>query len=104
MKRITSNNNTEIAYAIVAMIFHLSVLKGYTTEGGYFFEADKSYYNNVRLSNAHLADAIRRVAGIMEVPEDFIRENIRIENEADHLARAAAYNAAYLNWYAGVDC
>jgi len=106
MKRITSNNN-KLSSEIVAMIFHLSVLKGYTTEGGYFYESDKSYYNNVLLSNAHLADCIKRVAGMLNLTEDYVRENLRIESAAEHEARAAANNAAYiahLNWYAGVTC
>lgn len=103
MKRITSNNNTNISSEIVALIFNLSVIKGYTTEGGYFYESDKSYYNNVLLSNAHLADAIKRVAGVLNTTEDFIRENLCIESAEEHEARAAAYNA-HLAWYAGVTC
>ena len=106
MKRITSNNN-KFSSEIVSMIFNLSVIKGYAIEGGYFYESDKSYYNNVLLSNAHLADCIKRVAGMLNLTEDYVRESICIESAAEHETRAAANNAAYiahLNWYAGVNC
>ena len=103
MKRITSNTNTTTSLEIVALIFNPSVIKGYTTEGGYFYESDKSYYNNVLLSNAHLADAIKRVAAMLDTTEDYIRENLCIEDAAEHERRAAEYNR-HLAWYAGVTC